>query len=91
MVAIEDLLKEYEKADMKKRLHMYLWFRDLRPMFFEKECSIIYQELGPHSARQKAKRGDLCCPDPAIHGKSSNRFWDRLLSVCFPCRLPSRP
>jgi len=41
MSKIEDILLEYEKGDMNKRLHLYLQFRDLRKDFLEielKEC-----------------------------------------------------
>ena len=33
----EDILVEYEKADMNKRLHLFLQFRDLRNDFLEVE------------------------------------------------------
>lgn len=41
MSKIEDILLEYEKADMNKRLHLFLQFRDIRNDFLEiefKEC-----------------------------------------------------
>jgi len=91
MVIIESLLEEYEKADWNKRLCMYLQFRDLRPRFFEKERSIISQELSSHPAQQRVKSDDPCCPDYAIHDKSSRGFWDRLFNVCWPGRLRSLP
>ena len=37
MSKIEEILSEYEKGDMNKRLHLYLFFRDLRKDFLEIE------------------------------------------------------
>jgi hypothetical protein len=41
MSKIEEILSEYEKGDMNKRLHLFLQLRDLRKDFLEiklKEC-----------------------------------------------------
>lgn len=35
MSKVEDILLEYEKGDMNKRLHLFLQFRDLRKDFQE--------------------------------------------------------
>ena len=37
MSKTEEVLSEYEKGDMNKRLHLYLFFRDLRKDFMEIE------------------------------------------------------
>jgi hypothetical protein len=37
MSNVEDILLEYEKGDMNKRLHLFLQFRDLRKDFQEIE------------------------------------------------------
>ena len=37
MRKIEEILSEYGKGDMNKRLHLYLFFRDLRKEFLEIE------------------------------------------------------
>jgi len=46
MSKIEEILSEYEKGDMNKRLHLFLQFRDLRREFLEielKDCK--YKEF----------------------------------------------
>jgi hypothetical protein len=37
MSKMEEILLEYEKGDINKRLHLYLFFRDLRKEFLEME------------------------------------------------------
>jgi hypothetical protein len=37
MRKIEEILSEYKKGDMNKRLHLYLFFRELRDEFLEIE------------------------------------------------------
>ena len=86
MTSIKDLLKEYEKADMCKRLNMYLQYRDLREIFLQKERGIIHQELGAYSAQKKTKRNDSCYPNHVVQRSRPIGSRGRLLKVSPRCQ-----
>ena len=55
-----DILKEYQDANLSKRLHLFLQYRDLRDLFQEIEAGYLSSQSEP--AFQETFRVRKCSP-----------------------------